>query len=80
MQSRRLAFELVFLERIEVYFKFQLKFTFSTTDVNLKVKYNPVVREEKRLPYSLFRKNLYQTGAGNNARYSNSMYSTNVSI
>lgn len=42
--------------------------TFSTIDVSLKVKYNPVVIEEKRLPYSLFRKNRYQTGVGNKAR------------
>jgi hypothetical protein len=42
--------------------------TFSTSDVSLKVKYNPVVNEEKRLPYSLFKKNLYQTGIGNKAR------------
>lgn len=42
--------------------------TFSTTEVSLKVKYNPVVNEEKRLPYSLFKKNRYQTGVGNKAR------------
>lgn len=42
--------------------------TFSTTVVSLKVKYSPVVSDEKRLPYSLFKKNRYQTGVGNKAR------------
>ena len=42
--------------------------TFSTTEVNLKVRYSPVVKDEKRLPYSLFRKKRYQTGVGNKAR------------
>ena len=56
------------------------KHTFSTTDVSLKVKYNPVVNEEKRLPYSLFKKNRYHTGVGNKARYNNNIYSTRVSI
>lgn len=54
--------------------------TFSTTDISLKVKYSPVIKEEKRLPYSLFKKNRYQTGVGSNVRYSNSRYSTRVSI
>lgn len=54
--------------------------TFSTTDVSLKVRYNPVISDEKRLPYSLFKKKRYQTGVGSNARYSSSRYSTNVSI
>lgn len=54
--------------------------TFSTIDVSLKVRYKPVVKDEKRLPYSLFRKNRYQTGAGKNARYNSSPYSTSVSI
>lgn len=54
--------------------------TFSTTDVNLKVRYNPVVRDEKRLPYSLFKKNLYQTGVGRKARYSSRKYSSVVNI
>jgi hypothetical protein len=52
--------------------------TFSTTDVNLKVRYSPVVREEKRLPYSLLRKKRYQTGVGNRARYRSKRYSTRV--
>jgi len=42
--------------------------TFSTTDVSLNVRYNPVISDEKRLPYSLFRKKRYQTGVGNKAR------------
>lgn len=54
--------------------------TFSTIDVSLKVRYKPVVKEEKRLPYSLFKKNRYQTGAGKNARYNSSAYSITVSI
>lgn len=54
--------------------------TFSTTDVSLKVKYNPVISDEKRLPYSLFKKKRYQTGAGSKARKSRSRYSTKVSI
>ena len=39
--------------------------TFSTTDVNLKVRYNPVVTDKNRLPYS-FRKKRYHTGGGHN--------------
>jgi len=54
--------------------------TFSTTDVSLKVRYNPVIKDEKRLPYSLFKKKRYQTGVGSKARYSSSKYSTKVSI
>lgn len=56
------------------------KSTFSTAEVNLKVRYNPVVSDEKRLPYSLFRKNRYQTGVGNKARYSSSVCSIRVNI
>lgn len=56
------------------------KCTFSTTEVSLNVKYNPVVSDENRLPYSLFKKNRYQTGVGNNARYNSKVYSTRVSI
>ena len=56
------------------------KHTFSTNDGSLKVKYNPVVNEEKRLPYSLFKKNRYQTGVGNKARYNNDTYPTRVRI
>lgn len=55
-------------------------YTFSTTEVSLKVKYNPVISDENRLPYSLFKKKRYQTGAGSKARYNRSMYSTKVSI
>jgi hypothetical protein len=54
--------------------------TFSTTDVSLKVRYNPVINDEKRLPYSLFKKKRYHTGVGSKARYSSSKYSTKVSI
>lgn len=50
------------------------------TDVSLKVKYNPAVTDEKILPYSLFKKNRYQTGVGNKVRYRSNVYSTRVNI
>lgn len=54
--------------------------TFSTIDMSLKVKYSPAIIDEKRLPYSLFEKKRYQTGAGSKARYSSTRYSTRVNI
>ena len=48
--------------------------------MSLKVKYSPAIRDEKRLPYSLFEKKRYQTGAGRKARYSSTTYSTKVNI
>jgi hypothetical protein len=52
--------------------------TFSNVEVSLNVRYKPVVSAENRLPYSLFKKNRYQTGAGIKARYNNRIYSTRV--
>jgi hypothetical protein len=52
--------------------------TFSNVEVSLNVRYKPVVSDENRLPYSLFKKKRYQTGAGIKARYNNRIYSTSV--